>query len=343
MKKIKILSFLILIFIAFEAKAVDETVYGSSGGDFVKVGAAGAQFLKIGIGARGNAIGAYSALANDLSSIYWNPAGLADIHGICTEFSYTQWFAKFNHSFAAAAFPIGNNFTLAAHFVSLSSDKIEITTLSRADGTGNYYTAQDLSMGVSFSGYLTDQFSFGVTAKYLMNGFADLSASGIAFDVGTHYETGIQGIKLAFSIHNLGSQMQYTGQDLNKTIKIVEAAYASPIDAQFLTSSYNIPLIFRAGISSELYNEGDHKVQGAIDFTTLSDTPEQFSFGGEYTFKDLLDVRAGYRTGHDQFGFSAGVGIHYLSGGFNGSVDYAFCPTTSLGTINRLSVRLGLK
>ena len=47
-----------------------------------KVGSAGAQFLKIGVGARYQALGEASvAMANDAYSMYWNPAGLAEIGG----------------------------------------------------------------------------------------------------------------------------------------------------------------------------------------------------------------------------------------------------------------------
>ena len=42
------------------------------------VGTTGAQFLKIGTGARPVAMGyAFSAVADDLNALYWNPAGLA--------------------------------------------------------------------------------------------------------------------------------------------------------------------------------------------------------------------------------------------------------------------------
>ena len=43
-----------------------------------KSGTTAAQFLKIGIGPRAIAMGsAFTATANDLTAIYWNPAGLS--------------------------------------------------------------------------------------------------------------------------------------------------------------------------------------------------------------------------------------------------------------------------
>lgn len=206
MKKVIFTAVLIGLLGYFEAFSIGGAISGSTTGEtFVKVGAAGSQFLKIPIGARGNGLaGAYSSLCNDLTSIYWNPAGLADVKNIAADFSYTQWFAGFKHSFGAFALPIGRNFTSAISLVSLNSGNIEITTLEKPNGTGLSYQVNDVAIAFTFAGYLTDQFSFGLTAKYVSNAISNLSSRGIAFDVGTMYETGIRGIRLGFSIHNLG-------------------------------------------------------------------------------------------------------------------------------------------
>ncbi len=343
-KMIKILS-LVMVFglMSINSYSVDEIGSGSSGGEFVKVGAAGAQFLKIGVGARANALaGAYSALSGDLTSLYWNPAGIADVKRISANFSYTKWFAGFSHNYAAFALPVGESFTAALNITSLSSSNIEITTIDRPEGTGRHYTVNDMAIGFSFGGYLTNQFSFGVTAKMIKNSFASLSSSGIAFDVGTMYNTEIQGIKLGVSISNLGTEQQYTGQDLRTTAKIVSQLNMSPIDAEYIASSYSIPIIFRAGISSDLIDTEENKLTVAGEFTTSSDVKEQFALGCEYMWNKILVLRGGYRFGLDQMGFSGGLGLTYQGGGFNGAVDYSITPTTYLGLVNRVSVNVGL-
>jgi len=330
--------------LVYQAKAVDDDLTsGSSAGEFSKVGVAGAQFMKIPVGARANGMGAYAAVTNDLTSIYWNPAGLADVKYMAGNFSYTSWFADFQHSYAAISLPIGDYFTSAISLTSFGCDKIERTTVDKPEGTGTYYSVDDFAIGLSLAGYLTEQFSFGVTGKYLSNSIADLGASGVAFDIGTMYKTGIQGITLAFSIHNLGTQMKYEGQDLNATKKIVDELYMQPLDVQFLTSSYNVPLIFRAGVVSEVYTDDDHNVTAAFDFVTLSESPEQFVLGAEWTWKKILSVRGGYRFGHDQFGLCGGIGLSYIAGGVGGQLDYSITPTQDIGLVNRLSISLDLR
>lgn len=344
MKKIFIFFSLIALVIWSSGylKAEQNAVGSTSGGEFQKVAGAGSQFLKIGLGARATGLaGAYTSLANDLTSIHWNPAGISDIKTLSADFSYTQWIAGFSQNFTALALPLGEDFTVAAHVISFMSDDIEITTIERPDGVGSNYRVSDMAIGATIGGYLTDQFSFGVTARLVTNAFGSLSSSGLAFDIGTMYQTGIQGIKLGFSIHNLGSQMNYEGQDLKGDAKDNNAARSSLLDYQALSYPYSMPLIFRAGVSSDIYKDETNELIGAVDFVTLSDSPEQFAFGAEYTWNNLIVARAGYRFGEDQFGFSGGFGLKYTGGGFLGNVDYSISPSMDLGMVNRISIKLG--
>lgn len=341
MNKIKIfvISLIALFVMTNYAFSVGENVEATTKGQTTKVSTAGSQFLKVPIGARGMGMaGAYGSVANDLSALYWNPAGISDIKTVATEISYLQWFATYSHSFAAASFPLNQDYVVAVNATSFSSGDIQITTIENPSGTTAKYTVSDLALGVTLAGYLTDQFSFGITAKYINNSIYNLSSNGVAFDIGTMYNTGIYGIKIGFSIHNLGGETSYAGQSLRTIKKTIEQLNAAPVDMSLIAYPYSYPLIFRASVSSELYNEDDHKVIGAFDFNTFSDVPEQFSFGAEYSYADFVALRAGYQTSHDQFGFAAGIGIKYEVGGVDGRFDYAINPTKTLGLVNRFTI-----
>jgi hypothetical protein len=333
-------------------------LYAPSAGKFKKVGAAGSQFLKIPVGARSVGLGAAASAVNDLSAIYWNPAGIGDISTISGHFSQTWWFGGFSHNFAAVAFPLGENYRIGASFVNFTSGDIPVTTLEQPDGTGATYTISDLAIGVTFGGQVTEQFSFGVTGRFVQNSLAELSSTGVTFDVGTFYQTDFYGLRLAFSVHNLGPDMQYSGQDLYQQRRLLEALNADPVAFSLVTNPYAIPLMFRAGVALDLlsvlqgrtntpklYAEGhqEHRLIGAVDFETYSDVPEQFALGLEYTWNDLLALRAGYRFGNDQMWLAGGVGINYVGSGFRGQFDYAITPTRRLGLVHRLSVSLSLE
>ena len=70
-----------------------------SAGEFSKVGTAGAQFLKIGVGSRYNGIGeAGVAIANDIYSMYWNPAGLTNVAGSEVAFTYVNYITAVSYT-----------------------------------------------------------------------------------------------------------------------------------------------------------------------------------------------------------------------------------------------------
>ena len=322
-------------------------------GEYTKVGLSGGQFLKVGVGARGTAMaGAYSALSNDLTAIFWNPAGLAQVKCYGADFSQTFWLAGTTHSFAAASIPLSDKFKFAASFVSFSSGDIPITTTADPTGSaGGLYSVNDIAVGATLAGYLTEQFSFGVTARYVDHGFSSMSASGVSFDIGTRYKTGVKGLDLAFSINNLGTAQAYTGSDLTKTVLPAPGLNSSQVDAILATNSFDIPLSFRAGLGVNMF-EGliadKHEVDadGTIvhdwvvgaDFETFADVPEQFAIGTEYTFREFVSLRAGYRFGQSEFGLSGGVGLVYRTGSFDGRLDYSVSPSANLGMVNRVSV-----
>lgn len=334
---------LTLSFTAF-AGSKDIAIGSGSTGAYAKIGMSGGQFLKIGHGARGNAMaGSVSALTNDLASVFWNPAGVAEITALTAEFDYTRWFGNMNHNYAAVGLPLSENFSFAVHFTGLSTDKMERTTIERPDGLNSYFTANDISVGMSIAGYLTDQFSFGITARYLNNSIASASASGVSFDVGTKYKTGIQGITLGVSLHGLTTQLTYSGNEFNRTYKPFPSSWASPLDVTLVSNPFDIPLVFRANVAGDIYKKDEHALVAALDFTTTSDSPEQFALGAEYVWNDLLAVRAGYRMGHDVQGFSGGIGLKYFTGSFTGKIDYSISPLANdLGLINRISIAIDL-
>ncbi|GAB1430561.1 hypothetical protein MASR2M18_13940 [Ignavibacteria bacterium] len=339
------------IFALPSALRAEDITVKSSAGEFNKVGAAGAQFLKIGAGARATGMaGAFTAIANDPTALYWNVAGISDIKSLSASVQYTQWFAGFSHSFASCVVPIGQNYRGGLSFVSFNSGNIPITTLDAEKGTRGTYSVGDFAVAASFGGYITQQFAFGATLRYNANTFGTLSSDGVSFDLGTLYRSGYKGMSFGFSIQNLGGMQNYSGQDLNTSIKIVDQLNASKVQTQMLTNPHNLPLTFRAGAAFDVMSiingventpdGADDKLTAAVDFVTLSDTPEQFAIGAEYTFMNLISARAGYRMGHDSFGLAGGIGLQYISGDFNGQIDYSINPVVNIGLVNRIGLTM---
>ncbi len=334
------------------SEGADEIV-GATQGDINKAGMVGVNFLKVGIGARGVAMGgAYSALSDDLTSMFWNPAGLSHVDGINGSVNYTQWFAGFSHNFAALVVPIGS-YRAGIGFTSFSSGQIPYTTIENTENDFTY-EVQDICLTASFAGKITEEFSFGANIKYIQTAFARVNSGGMAFDLGTQYNSNWKGVRVGFALSNLGPQQNFSGQDLNQVNRIVTGANAAPVDMTLISTAYNLPLTFRAGMAADMMSivdgsentptDAENKWVAAVDFVTLADAPEMFSIGSEYVWNNLIALRAGYQFGHDVFGFAGGIGLNYSSGMFDGTLDYAISPANAqIGLINRISVAVAIK
>src|SRR5690606_23698815 len=120
-----------------------------------------AQFLKIGVGGRASAMGdAFVAVANDASALYWNPAGLSQFTQNQVMFSHNKWVVDINHDFLGLVYHMDATNSFGIALTSLSMKDMPVTTEFAPTGTGEYFGFSDLSIAVTYSRRMTDQFSF---------------------------------------------------------------------------------------------------------------------------------------------------------------------------------------
>ena len=89
MKKLFINNRFILVFLLTFILSYHNQVYGQLDNtqQMTKSGTTAAQFLKIGVDARATAMGnAFTAMDGDVSSMFWNAAGLANVQRLETMF-----------------------------------------------------------------------------------------------------------------------------------------------------------------------------------------------------------------------------------------------------------------
>jgi hypothetical protein len=319
---------------------------GAARAEFSKVGAGTGSFLNLPVGARAAGMGAsFVAIADDASAMYWNPAGITQAEGTSATYTYAPMFAGMNHQFAGVSFPLSTDWRLGVHALSYGSDAIEITTMFDQEGNGGTYTAQDLSLGLTIAGQLTEQFSFGATGKFINLKLADVSASSVAFDFGTLYRPGILGLRIGFAVDNLAPAVKYTGTGLVKAGDVDPITGNQQPDVQFESGDATLPLTFRAGIATDVF-EGDEEQSLLVntEFSTAADRAEYLGIGVEYTWNKLISVRGGYHFGSDEaFGPSGGIGVNYETGSFTGRIDYAIRPHMNLGLTNYITASLRMQ
>lgn len=307
---------------------------------FAKVGTVGLKFLDIGVGGRALAMGeAYTAVANDASAIFWNPAGISKLETGDVFLGYTNWPADINlYSFAAVAKTgvghIGGSFTI------LNTGLMNRTDPN--DNDGNYlgtFAYEDWAAGLTYSRYLTDRFSFGTTFKLLREKLADWDKFGWAVDFGTFYDTGFKSLRIGMAIMNFGPDMRFDVKDVDGVAGGFPDGRDNNgdgfIDNDTQEAAVPLPLTFRAGVALDVMETGSSKTTLSAELMHPSDNQERYNFGGEYLLSNMLAVRAGWKVNSDEGGFTAGAGLKLPLGSMEASFDYAYNNLGKLSDVHR--------
>lgn len=310
-----------------------------------KRGTTAATFLSIGQGARATAMGsAYVGTATDVSAIYWNPAGLAKLEGVQVAFDHTNWFADIKYNFIAASYNLGDLGTLGFSFTSSDIGDMRVTTIDKPEGTGEIFSASDIAFSLAYALNLTDNFSIGFNPKVISQSIWKMNALAFAVDVGVQYRTPFDGIILAMSISNFGNKMQLLGTT-NLVLHDLDPQSTGnneKIPAYLETEQWALPLCFRVGVGYNFKISEDNKFTVAMDAMHPNDNYESINLGGEYSFKDFLFIRGGYKSlflQDSEESFTLGFGVQQR---FVGSVavkfDYAYQDFGRLTNIQKFTV-----
>jgi long-subunit fatty acid transport protein len=301
--------------------------------DFNKGGRTSFQFVKIGVGARQAALGeAAIASVRDLTSIYWNPAGITGIDRFEAAFSYTRWLADMNYVAAATGGRLGNLGTFAITMASLDYGDIPEAVLGAgSDGrTGQSFSGGDLFLGLFYARQFNDNLSIGVGVKYLHETLWEYSAGTFAFDVGTTYQVGFRGLTLAMAAQNFAGAVSFRGEESDRE------------------EGYSVPLVFRIGVAGNLIGgdaffpvPGPHRVVASLEAINTNDFSERLHLGAEYIFNDLLAIRGGYRVNYAEGNWSVGLGFTPPEvSGVRLRADYAYVGYEFLTAPHRFTVSL---
>jgi hypothetical protein len=302
--------------------------------DLKKIAQTGMKWLSIPIGARAAALGgAYTAMADDISSIFWNPAGIAYAEGGHVFLNQTMWIADINVNSAALTYSYGNWGIFGLSLAAADWGTFHGTKLTGGGAgfieTGDF-SPTNWSLGISYAKRISDAFAIGGNVKYLYEklgtGFEGTQTnpqeytakmSLFAFDIGTFYYTGFKDLRFAMSFQNFSAEKKYREE------------------------FFPLPLTFRFGIAMNVFrfvaDESKHKVVLAVDAIHPRDYSERLHFGLEYGFRDLVFLRGGYKTNYDEEDLSLGAGLHYALGGIAFTLDYSYIQFKNFDAVNMFS------
>lgn len=275
-------------------------------------GNTGLAFLKFGYGARNIAMGdAGASASNDLSALYYNPSRLVSFEENQAMFMHSEWIQDVTSEVGGIKW---NMFNLpwAVGFNVTSVADIEVR--ERPGEAISTFNANYFFLSLSSGFKVIEDLDFGTTIKYIYEGILNDQSVGYGLDFGLNYFTPVNGLTASTVIRNIGSM---------NSLNLVGTKL--PLDFR-LGGAYNYSLQ-----SSKL----DFIVTG--EFQKYLDADDfHINAGGEVVYDETFAARAGYQTGYEARGFTAGVGIAWGSLRF----DYAYTPfSLGLGNANQFSLQ----
>ncbi len=146
---------------------------------------------------------AATSVVNNAAAVYTNVAGLEGVQRGDIAFTYVPWFAGIDMVSIVGAYRLENIGVIAVQATGFSTQE-EITTVEMENGTGQTYSIQNLVFGLSFARRITEKLVIGAQAKLVREAYYDHSTSGLAFDIGSNYDLGFIGARLAMTLQNFG-------------------------------------------------------------------------------------------------------------------------------------------
>ncbi|MDI6735636.1 MAG: PorV/PorQ family protein [bacterium] len=275
-------------------------------------GKTGATFLKLGVGAKPVAMGgAFCALADESSAIYWNPAGLAFLKDKELSFTHIAWFEDINYEYLTYLQPLQELGIKMPGVFAGNLSYLSVDDIKKYDVNKNYsgtFKAQDLLFNLSYAGLIKPWMSSGLNLKYI-NQKITSSSTGLVFDIGFLSKTPLKNFTTGLVFQNVNLFNNFM-DELPFNIK--------------LGCGYKPINILTLGLDMNLPNDSDPK----------------FHLGAEYLYPEIegyeIALRAGIKTGVDTGKFNLGFGIKTGKYRF----DYAYSSYDDLGDTHQLSFNL---
>jgi hypothetical protein len=265
-----------------------------------------ASYLRMGAGARSLGMGgAFTAVADDATSIVLNPAGLSNING---DLSLTVYTAKMDferkHNFLGITKNLKSAGTIGFAWTNAGVDNIPYYDDTGKEDTGKRFNFSDHAFALSYGYGIPDvDISIGGALKIIKSGFDYENAEGTI---------GFGGLDIGMLGHAFADTASYGLTVRNLGGKVGEGT---------------VPMVFDIGVAFKVLKNRDHEAMLALDLEhemlTLPESTTGIRLGAEYWLKNVLAIRAGGKHTGDRRSLFGGFGVRVAGL----QLDYAFKPT----------------
>jgi len=270
----------------------------------------GAAFLRMTIGSRAQAMGdAYTGLARNATGMYYNPAGLGFSLTREIMLFHAQWFEDIALENISGIYPVNGKLTFGAGISYLHLPELTRYEIDPVSGgplkNGTFGIADFIfTLGVGYK--LGANLGLGVNVKYFTEKLENVTAQGVAFDLGILAQLPFDFFSVGFAVQNLGPKLKY------------------------LSSREELPLTYRIGVAYQL---SDYDATITVDGVKTAGVDWQILPGIELGFMNSFYIRGGYQfTSREGTGMTAGFGLKLMN---RYKINYVYSPYGDLGDTHR--------
>ena len=259
--------------------------------------------FSLGFGARAIGLGqAYTALAQDPTAVFWNPAGLEFIDQQSATFFHTTLFNESHFDFIGYAYP-----TLDLGSFGFGVGRLGVTGIPGYDGFSDPTTNFDYSEYQAFFSYAKKLpwygITPGITIRWVRMGFTNIgndSDAGVAADIGVMYRPDwignalIQDWSFGLNIKNLFAPQLKPGDRID-----------------------DFPFTAKLGIMKKIRFGQAGSFNVLLDLNQSQNRDMKFHFGSEYDFSDMGRVRLGFNGSTLAFGLGGKYDMFEIDYGYN--------------------------
>ena len=304
-----------------------------------KVAQSGCGFLDVSMGARASGMGeAFTVIGQDATALFYNPAGIGEIEGnFDVSVGGTRWIADIQYLYVAGVYNAGVWGKFG--FSLITPDYGDIYGTKVVEGADYGYEPTGLldvsafSAGIAYAREFTDKFTVGGQVKYVTQHLGasdfelhptpedtviasiDNKIATPAFDFGLLFAPGFKSFAFGMSVRNFCPRVTYE------------------------RIGFEFPLTFALGVGMDvldfLGDHPDYSLNIGADMVHPRDWDEQYHVGGEFSFKNMIFLRAGYKFNYFAEGLNAGVGLNV--GGVKIDYSYSEFDLPGIDMVNRVS------
>ncbi len=293
-----------------------------------------------------------------LESIYNNVAGIAFTSSTELIFANTNWMngADINLMSFGLSQRVGDAGVIGFSIMSMNFGEIQIRTVDQPEGGIGTFSPRYMNINIAYAKAFSNAIYGGINFKIITESIADAKAQGLGIDAGIQYVAGdMENIKFGISLRNVGPTMKYSGDGYSLSTIIPGQ------NDEFTTTqrgmAFDLPTQLNIGFAYDfLFDKSRFTLAG--NFASNSFTKDQIMLGGEYSFRNILVLRAGYnyeegimndvsdpeRTNANR-GVSAGFSVQIPMNKEKGSIfgiDYAYRPTDNFATTHSIGIKITL-